>query len=281
MYLEGAHILDRPHVITVKDGSGSRLQSTKYRYGRYVTGNNAIIMPDTTSVWLDRNADGRVDATEWIDRQVAAAYDAYGNLIAAKDAHGTVTTTIMGYGKMRPVAAFTGDDAWKVAAEVFDDHAGWDALVAAGPWLRTDTRPGALALDNAVAERTLPSLAAGVFEVDARVQATDERTEVTLGQNRIRWVFERDGSVKAADNGTLKDTGARYVPGRWHHLRIAWKNGRWHARLDGARYPKTGAWNMRGAEASSTPSGWPTARSRLKPPSITCAHGRKGPSRPP
>ena len=253
VFLEGAHILDRPHVVTVRDGSGSRLQSTKYRYGRFVHGNNAIIMPDTTSVWLDRNADGQVDAGEWIDRQVAAAYDAYGNLTQAKDAHGTVSSTIMGYGRMRPVAAFTGADASKVTAEVFDDHAGWDALVAAGPWLRTDTRTGAvtleagaLALDNAVAERTLPSLAAGVFEVDARVQATDERTEVTLGQNRIRWVFERDGSVKAADNGTLKDTGARYVPGRWHHLRIAWKNGRWHARLDGARYPKTGAWNMRG-----------------------------------
>ncbi|MCY3713101.1 MAG: hypothetical protein OXH02_07415 [Gemmatimonadetes bacterium] len=97
-----------------------------------------------------------------------------------------------------------------------------------------------------MAERTLPSLAAGVFEVDARVQATGERTEVTLGQNRILWVFERDGSVKVADNGTLMDTGARYVPGRWHHLRIAWKNGRWHARMDGARYPKTGAWNMKG-----------------------------------
>ncbi|MYH19760.1 MAG: hypothetical protein F4132_11695, partial [Gemmatimonadetes bacterium] len=253
VFLEGAHILDRPHVVTVRDGSGSKLQSTRHRYGRFVHGNNAIIMPDTTSVWLDRNADGQVDAGEWIDRQVAAAYDAYGNLTQAKDAHGTVTSTIMGYGRMRPVAAFTGADASKVAAEVFDDHAGWDALAAATAWRRTDTRPGAvtledgaLTLDNAVAERSLPSLAAGVFEVDARVQATGERTEVTLGNNRIRWVFERDGRVKAADNGTLKDTGARYVPGRWHHLRIAWKNGRWHARLDGVRYPKTGVWNMRG-----------------------------------
>ncbi len=253
VFLEGAHILDRPHVVTVRDGSGNRLQSTRYRYGRFVHGNHAIIMPDTTSVWLDRNADGVVDTNEWIDRQVADAYDAYGNLTEAKNAHGTVTSTIMGYGKMRPVAAFTGAEASKVTAEVFDDHAGWDALAAATPWHRTDTRAGAitlkdgaLALDNAVAERSLPSLAAGVFEVDARVQATGERTEVTLGQNRIRWVFERDGRVKAADNGTLKDTGARYVPGRWHHLRIAWKNGRWHARMDGARYPKTGAWNMRG-----------------------------------
>ena len=253
VFLEGAHILDRPHVITVRDGSGSKLQSTKYRYGRFVHGNHAIIMPDTTSVWLDRDGDGLVDANEWIHRQVAAAYDAYGNLLAATDAHGTVTTTIMGYGRMRPVAAFTGADASKVAAEVFDDHAGWDALVAATAWRRTDTRAGAvtledgaLALDNAVAERSLPSLAAGVLEVDVRVQATGERTEVTLGQNRIRWVFERDGRVKAADNGTLKDTGARYVPGRWHRLRIAWKNGRWHARLDGVRYPATGAWNMRG-----------------------------------
>ena len=253
VFLEGAHILDRPHVITVKDGSGTKLQSTRHRYGRFVHGNNAIIMPDTTSAWLDRNADGQVSANEWIDRQVAAAYDAYGNLIAAKDAHGTVSSTIMGYGRMRPVAAFTGAPGSQVTAEVFDDHASWDALAAATPWHRTDTRAGAvtledgaLALDNAVAERSLPSLAAGVFEVDARVQATGERTEVTLGQNRIRWVFERDGRVKAADNGTLKDTGARYVPGRWHRLRIAWKNGRWWARVDGVRYPKTGAWNMRG-----------------------------------
>ncbi|MXW04498.1 MAG: hypothetical protein F4Z81_05455 [Gemmatimonadetes bacterium] len=253
VFLEGAHILDRPHVVTVRDGSGSKLHSRKYRYGRFVTGNNAIIMPDTTSAWLDRNADGQVSANEWIDRQVAAAYDAYGNLIAAKDAHGTVSSTIMGYGRMRPVAAFTGAPGSQVTAEVFDDHASWDALAAATPWHRTDTRAGAVTLeagafsvDNAVAERSLPSLAAGVFEVDVRVQATGERTEVTLGQNRIRWVFERDGSVKAADNGTLKDTGARYVPGRWHHLRIAWKDGRWWARVDGVRYPKTGTWNMRG-----------------------------------
>ena len=253
VFLERAHILDRPHVVTVKDGSGNRLQSTRHRYGRFVHGNNAIIMPDTTSVWLDRNGDGLVDADEWIDRQVAAAYDAHGNLTQAKDAHGTVSSTIMGYGKMRPVAAFTGADASKVTAEVFDDHAGWDALAAATPWRRTDTRPGAvtleggaLSVDNAVTERTLPTLAAGVFEVDARVQATGERTTVTLGNNRIQWVFDRDGRVKASDSGTLKDTGARYVPGRWHRLRIAWKNGRWHARLDGARYPKTGAWNMRG-----------------------------------
>ena len=253
VFLEGAHILDRPHVVTVKDGSGNRLQSTRHRYGRFVHGNDAIIMPDTTAVWLDRNADGQVNTGEWIDRQVAAAYDAYGNLTQAKNAHGTVTSTIMGYHRMRPVAAFTGAEASKVTAEVFDDHAGWNALAAAGPWRRTDDRSGAITLeagalsvDNAVAERALPTLAAGVFEADVRVQATEERTEVTLGQNRIRWVFERDGSVKAADNGTLKDTGARYVPGRWHRLRIAWKNGRWHARMDGLRYPTTGVWNMRG-----------------------------------
>ena len=254
VFLERAHILDRPHVVTVKDGSGSRLRSTRHRYGRFVTDHNAIVMPDTTSVWLDKNGNGQVNPGEWIDRQVATGYDAYGNLIEAKDAHGTVTTTVMGYRNMRPVAAFTGAAGSRVAAEVYDDHAGWGALTAAGPWRRIDSRQrgavtlegGALTLDNAVAERTLPTLAAGVFEVDARVQATGERTEVTLGQNRIRWVFDRDGSVKAADSGTLKATGARYVPGRWHHLRIAWKNGRWWARVDGVRYPKTGAWNMRG-----------------------------------
>ncbi len=252
VFLGKAHILDRPHVVTVRDGSGSRLQSTRHRYGRF--NNGGIVMPDTTSVWLDKNGNGQVNPGEWIDRQVAAAYDAYGNLIEAKDAHGTVATTIMGYHNMRPVAAFTGADASKVTAEVFDDHEDWDALTAARPWRRTDSRQrgavsleaGALTLDNATIERTLPTLAAGVFEVDARVQATGERTTVTLGQNRIRWVFDRDGRVRVMQAGVLVDTGARYVPGRWHHLRIAWKNGRWWARVDGVRYPKTGAWNMRG-----------------------------------
>ena len=35
IFLDRYHILDRPHVVTVKDGSGTRLQSTRYRYGRF------------------------------------------------------------------------------------------------------------------------------------------------------------------------------------------------------------------------------------------------------
>ncbi|MCY3770583.1 MAG: hypothetical protein OXG98_00965, partial [Gemmatimonadetes bacterium] len=251
VFLERAHILDRPRVVTVKDGSGRRLQSTRYRYGRFNSG--AIVMPDTTAVWLDRNGDGQAGTGEWIDRQVATGYDAYGNLVESRDAHGTVTSTVMGYGKMRPVAAFTGAAASKAVAEVFDEYGNWDALAAAGPWRRTLNSPrnaitlegGALSVDNAVAERTLPALAAGVFEVDVRVQGTGERTKITLGNNRIEWAFDRDGRVRVMQAGALIDTGARYVPGRWHRLRIAWKDSRWHARMDGVRYPTTGAWDMR------------------------------------
>ena len=252
VFLENAHILDRPHVVTVKDGSGARLQSTRYRYGRFNGG--SIVMPDTTSVWLDKDSDGQVSPSEWIDRQVATGYDAYGNLIEAQDAHGTVTTTVMGYGRMRPVAAFTGASGSQVTAEVFDDLAGWDALTAAGSWRRTDNRRrsaitlegGALSVDNVVAERTLTVLDAGVFEVDVRVPSTGERTEITLGRNRIQWIFDRDGHIRVIQSGALTDTGAGYEPGRWHRLRIAWKNGRWWAHVDGVRYPTTGVWDMRG-----------------------------------
>ena len=253
-FLERAHILDRPHVVTVKDGSGNKLQSTRYRYGRFNEQGAGIVMPDTTSVWLDGNADGQVDADEWIDRQVATGYDGHGNLTEAQDAHGTVTSTIMGYGKMRSVASFTGAAGSLVTAEVFDDHAGWDALAAAGPWRRTGDRrgaiilrDGALSVDDAAAERTLPPLAAGVFEVDVTMASDAERTAITLGQDRIQWIFDRDGRVRVIEAGiVLRDAGARYEANRRHRLRIAWKDGRWWARMDGARYPKTGAWIMRG-----------------------------------
>ena len=129
--LDGRHILDRPHVVTVKDGSGTRLQSSRHRYGLFNRG--GIVMPDTTSAWLDKDSDGQVDAGEWIDQQVATGYDAYGNLTEARDAHGTVTSTIMGYGRIRPVAAFTGAAAAQTAAVVFDDYADWADLDANAP----------------------------------------------------------------------------------------------------------------------------------------------------
>ena len=253
VFLQEAHILDRPHVVTVKDGSGTRLQSTRYRYGRFNERGVRIVMPDTTSVWLDGDADGQMDEDEWLDRQVATGYDAYGNLTESRDAHGTVITMVTGYGKMRPVASFAGAAASQVAADVFDDHADWNELAApGGPWTKTagskgviDVKGGVLAMDNAVARRALPASESGVFECDVRMDADNERTTITLGNNRLRWIFDRDGKIRIRGAGALKDTGRTWRTNRWYRLRIAWDGSGWWARLDGVRHPEKGVYTMK------------------------------------
>ena len=255
VFLDGRHILDRPHVVTVKDGSGNRLQSTRHRYGLFNRG--GIVMPDTTSAWLDRDSDGQVDAGEWINRQVATGYDAYGNLIAARDAHGTVTSTLMGYGNMRPLAAFTGAAAAQTAAVVFDDYADWADLDANAPgsWSKTDggtpvLAGGVLSVNNAVARRDLPAKASGVFEIDVMAGAGNEQTVVALaaagrtGPDRIRWVFDADGTFKALSGATLAATGGSYAANQWYHVKIQWSGSKWWARVDGVRYPAAGTFAM-------------------------------------
>ena len=254
VFLENAHILDRPHVVTVKDGSGARLQSTRHRYGRFNSG--GIVMPDTTSAWLDRDSDGQVDTGEWIDRQVATGYDAYGNLTEAQDAHGTVTTTVMGYGSMRPVAAFTGAAAAQVAAEVFDDQGSWTDLTSPGEdaWSKTGAgtpamEDGALVVNNAVARRDLPANASGVFEIDVMVESENEQTAVALvgggtGTDRIRWTFDADGTFKALSRTTLTATGASYAANQWYHVKIRWRGSKWWAHVDGVRYPASGDYTL-------------------------------------
>ena len=255
VFLKSAHILDRPHVVTVRDGSGTRLQSTRHRYGRFNRG--GIVMPDTTSAWLDKDSDGQVDAGEWIDRQVATGYDAYGNLTEARDAHGTVTSTIMGYGRMRPVAAFTGASAAQTAAVVFDDYAGWTDLDANAPgsWSKTGggtpvLAGGVLSVNNTVARRDLPVNASGVFEIDVMAGAGNEQTAVALaaagrtGTDRIRWVFDADGTFKALSGANLAQVGASYAANQWYHVKIQWSGSKWWARVDGVRYPAAGTYAM-------------------------------------
>ena len=255
VFLDGRHILDRPHVVTVKDGSGNRLQSSRHRYGLF--NRSGIVMPDTTSAWLDRDSDGQVDAGEWIDRQVANGYDAYGNLTEARDAHGTVTSTIMGYGRMRPVAAFTGAAAAQTAAVVFDDYAGWADLDANAPgsWSKTGggtpvLAGGVLSVNNAVARRDLPANASGVFEIDVMAGAGNERTAVALaaagrtGTDRIRWVFDADGTFKALSGATLAATGGSYAANQWYHVKIQWSGSKWWAHVDGVRFPAAGTYAM-------------------------------------
>ncbi|MCY3772042.1 MAG: hypothetical protein OXG98_08485 [Gemmatimonadetes bacterium] len=256
-YLLSAHVLDRPHVVTVKDGSGRRIKADRYRYGRFVTGSNALVLPDTTSAWLDGNGDGQVSSGEWIDRRVATAYDAYGNLTEAQDAHGTVTSTIRGYGKMRPVASFTGAAAPEAVAEVFDEHGSWDDLTApdAGAWSKTGTGTpapagGVLSLDNAVARRNLPANASGVFEIDVKAGAEDEQTAIALaggsgtGTERIKWVFDADGAFKALSGTTLAAAGASYAANQWYRVKIGWSGQTWWAHVDGVRYPASGTYEV-------------------------------------
>ena len=255
VFLDGRHILDRPHVVTVKDGSGTRLQSTRHRYGLF--NRSGIVMPDTTSAWLDRDSDGQVDAGEWINQQLATGYDAYGNLTEARDAHGTVTSTIMGYGRMRPVAAFTGASAAQTAAVVFDDYADWADLDANAPgsWSKTGggtpvLAGGALSVNNAVARRDLPANASGVFEIDVMAGAGNEQTAVALaaagrtGTDRIRWVFDADGTFKALSGANLAATGASYAANQWYHVKVQWSDSKWWAHVDGVRYPATGTFAM-------------------------------------
>ena len=259
--LDGRHILDRPHVVTVRDGSGTRLQSNRHRYGLF--NNGGIVMPDTTSAWLDRDSDGQVDAGEWIDRQVATGYDAYGNLTEARDAHGTVTSTIMGYGNMRPLAAFTGAAASQTAAVVFDDYAGWADLDANAPgsWSKTGggtpvLAGGVLSVNNTVARRDLPANASGVFEIDVMVESENERTAVALaaagrtGTDRIRWVFDADGTFKALSGNTLTATGDSYAANQWYHVKIQWSGSKWWAHVDGVRYPALGDYTLSSGDMS-------------------------------
>lgn len=253
VFLENAHILDRPHVVAVQDDFGRMMQSTRHRYGRFNDSGVRIVMPDTTSVWLDRNGDGRVDGGEWIDQQVATGYDAYGNLIEAQNAHGTVTSTIMGYDRMRPLAAFTGAPAARIAAVVFDDHGSWTGLTGlrTGNWSKTGTGTprvtgGALVVNDAVAVRDLPANASGVFEIDVMAESETEQTAVALaaagrlGIDRIRWVFDADGTFKALSGTTLSATGASYAANQWYHVKIQWSGSKWWAHVDGVRYPAVG-----------------------------------------
>ena len=254
-FLLRSHILDRPHVVTVKDGSGKRIQADRHRYGRFVTENNAIVMPDTTSAWLDRDSDGQVDEGEWIDRQVATGYDVYGNLTEVQDTHGTVATTVMGYGRMRPVAAFTGTDGSRVTAEVFDGHGSWTDLTSpgGGAWSKTGTgtpvlEAGTLVVNNAVARRNIPANLAGVFEIDVMAGAESEQTAVALagsgGNDRIQWVFGADGAFRALSGATLAETGASYAANRWYRVKIRWDGSKWWTHVDGARYPASGTYAM-------------------------------------
>ena len=265
VFLERAHILNRPHVVTVKDGSGIRLQSTRYRYGRFNERGVRIVMPDTTSVWLDRDSDGQVDTGEWIDQLVATGYNIYGNLIESRDAHGTITSTIMGYGDLRSVATFTGAAAATTAAVVFDDQGSWTDLTAlrTNPWSKTGTGTpvldgGALAIDNAVARRDLPANTGGVFGIDVMVEAENEQTAVALanssgaGTDRIRWVFDADGTFKALSGTTLTATGASYAANQWYHLKIQWNGqaSKWWAHVDGVRYPASGEYALASSDIS-------------------------------
>ena len=263
VFLERAHILNRPHVVTVKDGSGTRLQSTRYRYGRFNERGVRIVMPDTTSVWLDRDSDGQVDTGEWIDQLVATGYDIYGNLTEAQDAHGTITSMIMGYGDLRSVATFTGAAASKTAAVVFDDQGSWTDLTAlrTNPWSKTGTGTpvldgGALAIDNAVARRDLPANTGGVFGIDVMVEAENEQTAVALanssgaGTDRIRWVFDADGTFKALSGTTLTATGASYAANQWYHVKIQWNGSKWWAHVDGVRYPASGEYALASSDIS-------------------------------
>ena len=253
IYLERAHILDRPRQVLVKDRNSKLLQATRYGYGRFNRG--AIVKPDTTSTWLDKDNDGQADAGEWIDR-VATGYDAHGNLTEARDARGTVSSTVIGYDGMRPLVTVADAPASEVTAAVFDDHPSWTALTAPGsPWRKIGAGTplisrGVLVLDGATVQQSLPVYASGVFECVVKAGSASEQTAVVLadgqgtGTERIRWALAASGVFRARDGAAMKNAGGGYVAHRWHRLRIEWNAGKWWATVDGRRYPSSGSYAM-------------------------------------
>ena len=254
IYLDRAHILDRPRQVLVKDRNGKVLQATRYGYGRF--NRSSIVMPDTTHRWEDADGDAAIDAGEWIADRVATGYDAHGNLTEAKDARGTVSSTVIGYDGTRPLVTVADAAASKVTATVFDDHPSWAALSVSGsPWRGIGAGTpavsgGVLALDGATVQRSLPVYASGVFECVVRAGSASEQTAVVLadgqgtGTERIRWALAASGAFRARDGAAMKNAGGGYVAHRWYRLRIEWNAGKWWATVDGRRYPSSGTYAM-------------------------------------
>ncbi|MBI4550736.1 MAG: hypothetical protein HY710_00565, partial [Candidatus Latescibacteria bacterium] len=251
-----ARILDRPHVVTVKDGAGLAVRSTTVRYGVF----GGLLEPDTTLVWMDANGDRVVGASEQVVQARVLSYDAVGNPLEVADAAGTVTTTRWGYQGLAPLAAFQNARTSDVQAWVFDDYPDSAALVNQGNWYTVvdPNSTGLIRLSNGAMTITstsvsnalyaiklnLASSTAGVVEFDLRVETQGDEGLVALvggTQYQILWNFAADGTLGVWNGGTYTSLGMPNMVGDWHHVRLEWDQSLgWFTRMNGVRYPTSG-----------------------------------------
>ena len=252
-----AHILDRPHVVSVKDPAGTLLQQTTTRYGQF----GGLLMPDTTYAWEDRNGDMLVDAAEQVIQQRVLSYDVVGNPIEVADAAGTITSSVWRYNQMVPAGAFVNADASRVSAFVFDDYTDWSAMQADG-WWDIPWGHGAITLIDGVmmisgpvgqweaAVYNLTPHDAGVLECDAMIDVSSGDTGyiIVYGTNNNQSVgvrFGADGTFNVLYGWNYYSIGVQYEANRWYRIRMEWNRnagtyGQWFVSIDGVRYPSTG-----------------------------------------
>ncbi len=241
-------IWDKPVSVTVKDG-GRILDYVEYDYG---------------ANYKTRKTYGGAPSDRRLEQEILS-FTPEGLPREVKDAAGTVATTLWGYDRLAPVAAFANARASQVRAYVFDDYERVGALLASPDWSAPSpdyisfadgvVRVGVGANDQSL-RLTVPSHRAGVFEFDVMTDSSVDHSAVTLSSGTTTvagFDLKDDGTFGVHDNGsqTPRAVHAAYRVNRWHHVRLEWDTSarRWFARVDGVRYPKTGYYRLSSGRA--------------------------------
>ncbi len=264
VYLEMAHIKDRPHVVSVKDTTGVILRSATYRMGRF----SGLTLPDTTYAWLDASGDGAIQAGEWRVQSRVLAYDALGNPTSMADAAGVVTSSLWRYDQMASIWSVTNAGTSAMEAYVFDDYPSWSAMQAApNAWYVSSGTSGTILPGEGLlkvsgagagshhgARQDIAALSDGVLEADVMMDAASgDESKITVASAsgfvaQVR--FGTDGQIAMNNGATLTAIGAGYDPGQWMHVRMEWSSSGWFLTLGGVRYPSSGLWSRGNAGAT-------------------------------
>ncbi len=247
---DARRIWDKPAAVTVKDHGGGILDHAEFDYG--------------TNFKVQKTYGGTPSGRRL--EQEVLSFTPEGQPIEIKDAAGTVETSVWGYDRLAPVAAFANTRSSQVRAYVFDDYEDAAALLATPDW--SSASPARVALEDGVLRAlgsandqalrlTVPALGAGVFECDVMLDSNADHSAVTLSSGArtvLGFDLKADGTFGVHDNGsrTPEALHTAYRVNRWHHVRLEWDTTnssarRWFARVDGVRYPKTGYYDLTSA----------------------------------
>ena len=243
---DSRRIWDKPASVTVKDHGGGILDHTEYDYA--------------TNFKVQRTYGGAPSARRL--EQEVLSFTAEGRPIEVRDAAGTVATTVWGYDRLAPVAAFANSRASQVKAYVFDDYEDAAALLAEPEWsapspARVVLEDGVLqalgSTNDQVLQLTIPALGAGVFECDVMADNSADHSAITMSAGTTAvagFDLKADGTFGVHDNGsrTPRAVHDAWRVNRWHHVRLEWDASadarRWFARVNGIRYPETGYYDL-------------------------------------